>query len=165
MQRELLIIRHAKAEEIQSGQDDFDRALKKRGLRDSEKMAKLLFERQLNPDLICSSPAKRTTMTAEIMAEILGYDKEKISFEQDIYEAGLSTLLHITNQLPDEAKRIYMVGHNPGFTLLADYLGDERVDFIPTCGIVYLRFELETWTMLTQGLGHTVWVEIPKEIS
>ena len=165
MQREILIIRHAKAEEIRYGQNDFDRALKKRGLRDSDKMGNLLLNRQLNPDLICSSPAKRTTMTAEIMADILGYDKDKILFKSEIYEAGLITLLNIVNSFPDDAQRIYMVGHNPGFTMLADYLGDQNIDFIPTCGIAYIRFELDSWTMVSKGLGQTVWLEIPKAIT
>ncbi|MDX2301530.1 MAG: histidine phosphatase family protein [Microscillaceae bacterium] len=163
MQRELLIIRHAKAEEIHIGQDDFDRSLKKRGVRDAETMGELLRDRQLAPDLICVSPAKRTSKTAEIIAKSFHYSKDSIIFERNIYDADLHTLLQVVNFLPDSAKRVYLVGHNPGLTMLADYLGDTSITFIPTCGIAYLGFDVESWGLISKGLGHLIWLETPKE--
>jgi phosphohistidine phosphatase len=164
MQKNLVIIRHAKAKEMKDEEADFDRELHKKGISHANMMGRLLKNLHLFPDKIYSSPALRTQMTAEIFAEVLGYEKGKLIFEQNIYEASTSILLEIVNNFDESAHTVFLVGHNPGLTLLADYLCSETVEFIPTTGMVYITFEVDTWKMLSKELGQLVWLKSPKEI-
>ncbi len=164
MQKELLIIRHAKAKEMKVGQADFDRKLSKKGISHAHMMSQILTELSIIPDKIYSSPARRTTMTAEIFAENLNYPQDQLIFDKNIYEAGVSTLLEIVNQMDEAARLTCLVGHNPGLTLLADYLCDSGVEFIPTCGMAYLKFEVDSWQAVSQTTGNLIWLKTPKMI-
>ena len=78
--KKLFLIRHAKSSWEDLRLDDFDRPLNKRGEKDAPFMAELLKEKNIIPDLIISSPSLRTKLTAEIIAEKIGFI-DKISFE------------------------------------------------------------------------------------
>jgi phosphohistidine phosphatase len=57
---------------------DKDRPLSDRGRRDAPKMGKRLAKRDVKPDLILSSPARRALKTAEIIAKKLDYKLKDI---------------------------------------------------------------------------------------
>ena len=76
----LYLVRHAKSSWKHPELSDFERPLNKRGKNDAPFMGKLLFKKGINPELLISSPAKRASSTAKIIASELNYDKEKISF-------------------------------------------------------------------------------------
>ena len=69
----LFLIRHAKSSWDDTALADKDRPLNDRGKRDAPKMGKRLADRDVNPDLILSSPAMRALTTAEIIAKKLDY--------------------------------------------------------------------------------------------
>jgi len=164
MSKHLLIIRHAKAKEQESGESDFERKLSKRGKEDAEEMAKELKKMNILPDKIFVSPAKRTAKTAEIMAEVLDYPMTNLDFKPEIYEASQHTLLKIINNFDDSIDLAFLVGHNPGLTLISDYLSIEEVDFLPTCGMAFFTFEADTWQMIGRNFGKLMWLKSPKEI-
>jgi phosphohistidine phosphatase len=62
----LFLIRHAKSSWDDIALPDKDRSLNDRGRRDAPKMGKRLAKRNVTPDLILSSPARRALTTAEI---------------------------------------------------------------------------------------------------
>ena len=66
--KKLYIIRHAKSDWSDDTLKDFDRPLNKRGLKNAPFMGSLLKNKNINPDLILSSPALRAITTAEIIA-------------------------------------------------------------------------------------------------
>lgn len=164
MQRNLIIVRHAKAKEITTGQADFDRKLSKRGVSDAHLIGQMLKELAIQPDKIYASPSRRTTMTANILAEELAYPADELIFDHEIYEASSNTLLNIVNNFDDHIKVAFLIGHNPGLTLLADYLSNANIEFIPTSGMVNLVFEMESWKMVSKDLGSLVWFKSPKMI-
>ena len=61
--KNLYLIRHAKSSWDDPLQDDFDRPLNDRGMRDAPRMGKRLKEKDLHPDMILSSPANRALST------------------------------------------------------------------------------------------------------
>src|SRR6266487_3467541 len=67
----LFLIRHAKSSWDDTALPDKDRPLGDRGRRDAPKMGKRLAKRDVKPDLILSSPARRALTTAEIIAKKL----------------------------------------------------------------------------------------------
>ena len=58
-------IRHAKSSWDQAGLSDIDRPLNIRGKTTAPIMAKILADKDITPDLIISSPAKRARQTAK----------------------------------------------------------------------------------------------------
>jgi phosphohistidine phosphatase len=76
----LILVRHAKSSWKNISLDDFDRPLNKRGKKDAQLMGKKLKERQVVPDLILSSPAKRARKTAKAFAKAIAFPKKKNCF-------------------------------------------------------------------------------------
>ena len=149
----LFLLRHAKSDWSIPGQKDFDRELNIRGNNDAPRMGRKLSEMQMLPERILCSPALRTKLTAEYVCEQLKFDLDKVEFVEDIYEASLRTLLGIVNGLEDNYKKVMLIGHNPGFTYLAEYLTKTEIGNIPTCGFVNLEFEIGSWKEVSGGLA------------
>src|SRR5437764_13379774 len=83
----LFLIRHAKSSWDDPALSDKDRPLSDRGRRDAPKMGKRLAKRDVKPDLILSSPARRALTTAEVIAKELD-DKLKDIGVHDLLYAG-----------------------------------------------------------------------------
>ncbi len=160
--KELFIIRHAKSSWAHQGLSDHERPLNNRGEVDAPLMGSILKGHNFIPDLIVSSTANRAQTTAKIIAVELACT-ELIELESKIYEASAEQLLTLINQFDDQYNRIFIVGHNPGFTYLAEQLTDEYFGNLPTCGIVGVRFEFESWSYVSAGTGVNFYYDFPKK--
>lgn len=149
--RTLFLIRHAKSSWDNPGLRDFDRPLNERGLRDAPLMAALLAARGAKPDLIMSSPAKRALTTARYFADAFGMPDEQIVRNPDIYEATPQQILRIISRLPDESKTVCLFGHNPTFTDVANRYTDDYIDNLPTCGVVQIVSNADSWASMYEG--------------
>jgi phosphohistidine phosphatase len=158
----VLFIRHAKSSWKFPDLEDIDRPLNKRGLRDAPFMAEQLAKRQIFPDLIVSSPAVRAYTAAQIIAKKLNYPIIDIQQESKIYEATPETVLDLLRELPNEKEVIFIFGHNPTFTMIANHFSDEYIDNVPTCGIVAVNFEIESWAELNQQNSRFSFFDFPK---
>ena len=72
----LLILRHAKSSWKHTNLSDHERPLNKRGKKAAPLIGQLLYEQDLVPDIILSSTARRARNTAEIVAEVSGFEGE-----------------------------------------------------------------------------------------
>ena len=156
--RRLVIFRHAKA--VPHGAaPDFDRALAERGLNDAAAAGRYLAAEQILPDLALVSPSLRTRQTWERAAPALG--DVPVRFEEAIYDASATTLLHIARKAPASVRTLVLVGHNPGMSQLArDLVGHgDRYAFarmktkFPTSAIAVLDFAADEWSDLGFGGG------------
>jgi len=138
--KNLILIRHAKSKWDDATLSDRERSLSKRGKRDAPVMGQLLKEKNLSPDRILSSPAKRALKTAKLIAEAIGYPKKQIDIREEIYMQGLEALLELVSKLDDDWNRVYLTGHNPELTELANRLTGADIENVPTCGIVSVEF-------------------------
>ncbi len=161
--KNLVLIRHAKSSWDNPALDDFDRPLNKRGQRDAPVMAGRLKELDITPDLFLSSPAERAVTTARTVAEGIDFPIEKIVQDEDIYLASGEDLLSIISQSDDSIERLFLVGHNPGLTELANHLGDRPIDNMPTCSIYSLVFEITSWKEILFRKGKTEFFDYPKK--
>jgi phosphohistidine phosphatase len=162
MTKNLFLVRHAKSDWSVSGQKDFERQLNGRGLNDAPKMGRKLYEMGMKPDLIISSPAVRARLTAELIAEQLKYDTDKIVFNEEIYEASVRSLLKVINSIDDKNQTVIIVGHNPTFTYIAESLTKREIGNIPTCGAVQIEFNLNSWKEVSEGTGTMKSYNYPK---
>src|SRR5690242_21738198 len=115
----LFLIRHAKSSWDDTALPDKDRPLNDRGKRDAPKMGKRLAKRDVKPDLILSSPAKRALTTAKIIAKKLEYKFTDIVVNDRLYAGAAHDLLNVIHRLGDRPKRVILFGHNPELTELA----------------------------------------------
>lgn len=162
--RTLFLIRHAKSSWDNPGLRDFNRPLNERGLHDAPLMAHLLAKQGIKPDLLVSSPAKRAITTALFFAEAFDVEGDAVVQEQDIYEAAPMDILRIVSQLPDTAQVVLLFGHNPTLTDVANRFSEKYIDNIPTCGIVQIVSDEESWQAFDEANATVRRCFFPKEV-
>lgn len=161
--RSLLLLRHGKAKP-DSPQGDKARELNKRGKNDSVSMGRLLASVAERPDLVVTSDALRAVETAHLAAASAGYD-DVIELRPEIYGADTETLFAVVQSLPDSARCVLMVGHNPGFEELAAALTGEDAGDIPlsTAAAAHVRFPPVRWADVEAGFGKLAGIYSPGE--
>lgn len=160
----LYLIRHAKSSWKDDKQRDFDRPLNKRGKRDAPLMAEVLKKIEFKQELLLiSSPAKRTQITAKIMAEQILYPLEMILYEEDLYHADVPVLLHKIRTQSDDFQTIILFGHNPSLTDFSNRLCKKSIENIPTTGIVCINFETDCWHKIDKKISEFVFFDYPKK--
>lgn len=137
--RELILLRHAHAEALATGQTDAERPLSQEGRKEAAAAARWLKEQGLVPDRVLVSPARRTRETAEAVLAALG--PLELREDPGIYEASPGELAALADQ-HREVPRLLLVGHNPGLEQLAALMhsgqsGDYRG--MPPGGVAVLR--------------------------
>ncbi len=126
MNRELLLLRHGKSD-WSVNVNDLQRPLRDRGKLNAQRIGTWLAKQNMIPDLIITSPAKRAMATAQNATKAMGLAVRLIVSDTRIYEAGPEELLAVLQSCPVLAKRVLMVGHNPGLDELLVYLADSPV--------------------------------------
>lgn len=158
----LTLVRHAKSSWKDAALDDADRPLNKRGKRDAPEMGKRLAKIGVKPSLILSSPAKRARRTARDIARAIGYPRGKVVERPAVYLATVDDLLTVLEGLDAGLREVILVGHNPGITDLANFLTGEKLDNVPTCGVVRIRFAQAEWARLKSASGSLELIDAPK---
>lgn len=164
--KKLTLIRHAKSSWADFSLADEDRPLNKRGQRDAPFMADLMLKKGWLPELFVCSTAKRAQSTCAIFIEKIPSGKNiKIISNRDVYMASISQLLTIIESLPNEINHIALVGHNPGFTNLANYfINNGYLDNLPTCGIVEIEgADIKKWADFDHNTAVVKEVHFPKK--
>ena len=111
--------------------------------------------------MIISSPAKRTTDTAKIFADILGYES-KIIFNDKLYDASYKEILEVINLVDDKYQNVLLVCHNPGITNLVNYISDYFIENMPTSGIVSLSTN-SSWKNINENGCSLLFYDYPKK--
>jgi len=142
--KKLFFIRHGKA--THEPMPDEKRFLTEKGIKRSRKYAKKLKKAGIKPDLILSSPAVRARQTAEIFAEILDYPEDKIILKKNFYFEPEELVINEILSLPPEADTVFLVGHNPLWTDLADYYSNDEIWHLRTSGVAGIGFDTDDWT-------------------
>lgn len=157
MFKDLFLIRHAESSHPPNV-NDFDRPLSETGHREAHIMSLTLkqYKRALS-GLLISSPAKRALDTAKIFTKTFNRSVHLIQPENMIYEATVSSLLSIINHLPEDKNEVVLFGHNPGISELAGYLSESTIGSMPTAGIIHIQFSIDSWKLVSKGLGEIKW--------
>ncbi len=158
----LILVRHAKSSWKDASIDDHDRALNKRGEHDAPFMAKIFFKKKIKVDAIFSSTALRALTTAKEFAKAIGFGKENIILEKELYLAGTEELFSFVKNTDDKLQSIMLFGHNPVTTSFAELLTKSNFENVPTCGVVAIDFDIDSWKQVTQGNGKLRFFEFPK---
>jgi phosphohistidine phosphatase len=156
----LYLLRHAKSSWKYPALADFDRPLNKRGEKDAPRMADYAFQQGIRPEMIISSPALRTQLTAKYFYERLQPGTELL-LEPDLYECSPKQLWQVARRFPDELQSILLVGHN---TCLEDIISEyiEDLDKFPTGALATLQFDVADWQKIGAKQGKLIQLIFPK---
>lgn len=165
MSKTLYLLRHAKSSWSDASAGDFDRALNNRGQRDAPRMGGALSE-MMPPQAIVASPARRAQMTLGGLQDGWpGLAKMPHRSDDALYTFALEDLVDWVRKQDDGQSSLFLIGHNPGFTALVNWVCGQRVlDNLPTAGFAHMNLDIERWIDLAQGCGTLEQTLFPKEL-
>jgi phosphohistidine phosphatase len=159
----LTLFRHGKSSWDDVDINDFERPLAPRGLRDVPEMGRRLAALGKPPALIISSPARRALSTARAIAREVDCREERIVEEPGLYLAAPQQILAILQGAADAPDHILLVGHNPGFTDLANMLDDVRINNMPTAAMLIVEFDVPRWADIIPAQARFIAFDYPKK--
>jgi phosphohistidine phosphatase len=163
--KSLYVMRHAKSSWGEPGLDDFDRPLLEKGKKRTKNIIDYLLKKKVKPELIITSPAVRALETAMIMAHGLGLSQESIQIERVIYSADEEQIENLLYDFPDQLSSLMVVGHNPSVTNFVNMFLENKIDALPTSGVVALEFKSKSWKDLTKVKSKVNFIIFPKMLS
>ena len=167
MNRRLLLIRHAKSSWDDASLSDRERPLAGRGRKAAERMGAHLRSEGLRPDVVLSSPSRRTRQTLEL----LEFTGAEVTYLEELYGASAHDLLASAREVRDDADVVAVVGHNPGvqdlsIELARDDAAEEAVRLrqkFPTCAVAI--FDVDgAWRDVATGRVRLVSFVVPKDL-
>ena len=167
----LTLLRHAKSSWGDPGARDFDRPLNARGVAAAAAIGREMRRLGLAFDAIVTSPAARAVET--LAKAEPGYGGSLAAREDErVYLAAPATLLAIVHATDDRVGRLLLVGHNPGFELLAGSLiaggdaalRDDLEEKYPTGALAEIAFAVDHWGDVAEGAGRLVRFIRPRDL-
>jgi len=159
--KNLIIVRHAKAEKRSVEIDDIERKLTKVGKSDAKEVAEYVTKAANKVDLLITSPALRAKETAEIFTKSFE-SKPKIVEEELLYEGEVEEIIEKISNITKGYNNVIMFGHNPTFDELAKKLtGDDL--HLRKAGVICI--EGESFDDILSGKGKLKWMVDPKSLS
>lgn len=169
MNRQLILMRHAKSAWDTDAASDFDRPLAKRGRRDAPKMGAWLASQDLRPDFIMASPARRARQTAKRVCKAMDIPPARIYWAAEIYEAAPEGLMDLLQRVPEDATRALLIGHNPALEALLRRLcapppvPPVGAKLMPTGAAAVLEFQSD-WRSVRRGQAQLKLLQHPRRL-
>lgn len=159
--KNLIIIRHAKSS-WEHQVTDFERPLKRRGIKDARMISNHVKNKIFIPDLILCSDSKRTRSTAQIFIENLDFQDVELQFCHDLYAFSVGSLIENIKICNDSVNNLMLFGHNHAITDFTNTFGSTHFENVPTCGLIHIRFNIDSWKNLNKG--ETIFSVFPKNL-
>jgi phosphohistidine phosphatase len=160
----LYFIRHAKSSWDFPELSDEERPLIEIGIKRTKKIGNFLAENNVKADIIISSHAVRALQTAKIIAKKINYPESNIIIDNKIYGSGIDRLFTTIYGISNEYNTAILFGHNPTFTNIANYFLDEKINNLPTSGLVCVEFDTDEWNTIVNVSRLNSFVIRPKEL-
>jgi phosphohistidine phosphatase len=161
--RTIVFVRHAKSSWDDPALEDIDRPLSDRGERDAPALAIRLKEMNIVPDLIVTSPAKRARTTAKKFRKAFDLPKTDFITDLSLYDATPDDVVAVVQHLDNAKRSVFIFGHNPTLTFLANRFPGVRVDNVPTCGVLHVKTMAPTWDQWTPEISTFIGFYYPKQ--
>lgn len=134
----LLFMRHAKSSWNDDSLSDHERPLNNRGRREADIIASTLTARGLAPDTIWASDAVRTQETAARLIRIIP-GAQTIIKVPEFYHASAGHVLNQCTKAEAPNGRLMLLGHNPGWSELAQIFTNSPIDMPTAACLVFTR--------------------------
>jgi phosphohistidine phosphatase len=139
----VLFMRHAKSTWDGKDEDDRDRKVSKRGLKNAAQVGELLKKEKLTPDVILSSSAMRARETAEIVMNELKYHGD-VCYLNKLYMGEPEIYARQIQSLQDDIEMVLVIGHSPTLDSLLQMMTG-KVETLPTASVAQLKVPIESW--------------------
>lgn len=160
----ITLMRHAKSSWKDAGLNDLDRPLIQKGLSRTRLIIDHLKDKDFMPEYIITSNALRAMETARIMAHAFGIEEELVREEKLMYTADADSYYDHCFDLPEKVIHTLIVGHNPAITNFANFFLKQKIDYLPTSGIVRIDFSTDKWEDIQISGGKVTLMVYPKMI-
>ncbi len=134
----------------------------KKGRKNIETIGSYLKLRGTVPDLVLSSCALRAQETADLLVRKLA-SEAPVNYMRELYFTDTDILKEIIMMQDASHDTIFVVGHNPQITDMANMLMDEHISKIPTMGIAAITFDIDHWGDIGQSSGKLDFFIYPKQ--
>lgn len=155
------ILRHAKSSWDFPHLSDEERPLIDKGKKRTLLINEFLIDKKITIDMIISSHAVRAFDTAKIVARAIGYPPDQIRINKMIYHSNEENLIDQFFDLSDHIKSVMIVGHNPTLTNFVNLYLDEKIEWLPTSGLVSINFHTDKWISLSEAKFSTNFLITP----
>jgi len=159
--KNLIIVRHAKSS-WEHELTDFERPLNGRGINDARIISNHIKNKVFFPDLILCSDSIRTISTAKIFIKNLNLKDTEFQLDHDLYVFSLGNLIEKIKSCNDTVNNLMLFGHNYAITDFANTFGSIQFNNVPTCGLIQIKFNINSWKHLNKG--DTVFSVFPKDL-
>lgn len=168
----LTLLRHAKSSWDDAIPRDFDRPLNKRGEKAACVVGMWAKREGLSFDHVVASPAVRVIDTIDHFVRGSGM-RIDANWDRRIYLASSATLMDVLRDLPETAKDVLMIGHNPGmedlvFDIVPDDgsspLRDSVYEKYPTGAIARMELDIDRWADIDRKSGRLTHFIRPRDL-
>lgn len=142
--KKLTLIRHGAAEDPSGYKKDFDRPLRKKGLKQATAMAQLLKQQGFQFDQMFCSPAQRALETAQIIYSEADA-RRPLFADPALYTFDTQPLYRFIEMIDDNIEHAVIVAHNPGLSYLASDLLKAPVQGMGTCDAIQMSLNISEW--------------------
>src|ERR1700691_856217 len=109
--RELILLRHVKAEPAEIDAPDADRPLSARGKEEAHRTALSLQGARLVPEVILLSPALRARETAELLCATMRIGADRRREIAPLFLAAPQVIRFHLQSVPEYVRRLLLIGH------------------------------------------------------
>ncbi|MDQ2708021.1 MAG: histidine phosphatase family protein [Actinomycetota bacterium] len=160
MPRRLVLLRHAKSS-WPADVPDHKRPLGSRGRREAPLAGRWLAEHVPDIELVVCSSAERTRQTWERVHPELATTPE-LRVDDRVYEASARDLMEVARELPETARTVLFIGHNPGLEdLIAELTLSWRTMLTSSIAVLSVSGD---WADLTHGQANLGALETPRGV-
>jgi len=148
--KNLILVRHAKSSWEHNVSDD-KRPLSDRGISDSQLVSNEFKHHSFHPDMIFSSHANRALTTCKIFMKNLQIPDNLLNISSKLYDFSGENVIDFIKSIDKQLNNVIIFGHNYAFTSVANRFGSLFIDNLPTCGLVWIQFNIDTWENIENG--------------
>ena len=150
-------MRHAESDYNYIGDSDFDRPIKKSGLKMTKICAEHLKKKNIRYDLLFCSPALRTKQTSNYFLSVMNLKTIKVIYDYNLYEGcSENFLLRVSNL--KKYQDILVITHEPQILFFKDFFLS-KTDFWPkikdleivTSSIFSINFDINMWNEINES--------------
>lgn len=119
------------------------------------------------PDIIYCSEASRAYSTALFYLQAYNLPVSRLALTEDLYQSPLSVLVSWLMTLSEEFNQVWLFGHNPQLTDLANYLCPSPKNGygikLATAAYVSISLQITHWSKLQVQTGHIAYFNQPNK--
>lgn len=148
--KNLILVRHAKSSWDHNVSDD-KRPLENRGITDAQLVSLEFKDHLFKTDMVFSSPANRALTTCKIFLKNLEISDKLLIVSHKLYDFSGENVVDFIKNIDKQLNNVIIFGHNYAFTSVANRFGSLFIDNLPTCGLVWIQFEIDSWEDVEKG--------------